>query len=303
MQRSEIQTFQIRPGADRSRRFDTGIRVLAGPASERLLPAGRSAGRAGAFTLFEEGEWLVGGATTAVTADPAEASRRLYADLLAGSRGWNLARIWNYVPGINLTGPEDLENYRAFSRGRSLAFEQHFGAGFAARVPSASAVGSPGSALTIVFAATRRPVRHLENPLQVPAYQYPVDYGPRAPSFARATIVDAASPALFVSGTAAVRGHQTVAPGDTRRQLDCTLENLYEIDRTATAGASPAAARTFKVYLRHAGDLDLVRSVLAERLLHPGDAVTYLHADICREDLNVEIEYTAGSVPLAGLVT
>src|SRR6185369_4357459 len=102
---------------------------------------------------------------------------------------------------INESGPGEMENYRIFCRGRSLAFERHFCAGFKARLPAASAVGSKSSALTVAFAASTRPPRHVENPLQVPAYDYPGEYGPRAPSFARATIVPGANDAtVFISG-------------------------------------------------------------------------------------------------------
>ena len=65
-----------------------------------------------------------------------------------------------------------------------------------------------GSTASVVFAATEATPRHFENPLQVPAYEYPGEYGPRSPSFARATVVAQPGPCLFVSGTRDACGTQ-----------------------------------------------------------------------------------------------
>jgi chorismate lyase / 3-hydroxybenzoate synthase len=133
----------------------------------------------------------------------------------------------------------------------------------------------------------------------VPAYSYPPEHGPRPPSFARATVVPrevAGRADVFISGTAAIRGHATVAPDATLPQLACTLENLREI--AAACGIGPdlargrARARHFKIYLRRAGDLVAVQPVLERELLLPTDTAIYLRSDICRRELNVEIEAT-----------
>ena len=268
-----------------------------------VLPGGVAKAWTGEFAVFGNQEWLVGGASVPVASDPSEVSLGLYRDLLAAATDWNLARIWNYVPAINEPGPDGLENYRAFSQGRSLAFEERFGPDFARYVPAASAVGTQADRLTVVFAATRKNVRYVENALQTPAYDYPADYGPRSPTFARAAMAGSPpTPSTFVSGTASVRGHATVAAHDTMAQLDCTLENLREIVASLEPD-SPVherengnrVTRFFKVYLRHKSELPAVAAELEQRLLHPGDIVHYLWADICRADLNVEIEFSTCS--------
>jgi chorismate lyase/3-hydroxybenzoate synthase len=129
----------------------------------------------------------------------------------------------------------------------------------------------------------------------MPAYDYPGEHGPRAPSFARATVVPGAGgDAVFISGTAAIRGHATVAPDEVRPQLACTLDNLREISRACGLGpdldAGGGSTRHFKVYLRHAADQPVVAAILQEQLLADRDRVTYLQADICRARLLVEIE-------------
>jgi hypothetical protein len=275
--------------------FDAGLPVLAGETVENLFGAVRPAGRAGALALFRTEGWLLGAATVPLATGLEEAARRLYRNIFEATRGWHLARIWNYVPAINEPGSAGLENYRVFCRGRSLAFEQHHGIGFKALLPSASAVGTKAGALTIAFAACIVPPRHVENPLQVAAYDYPGEYGPRAPSFARATVVSGPDHAtVFISGTAAIRGHATVAPHSTRQQLDCVLENLHEISRACGLGPGldlgGGSTRHFKIYLRDAADQLMVAAGLEEKLLTGADHVSYLQADICRALLRVEIE-------------
>ena len=287
--------LKISLGSGAAAVFDTGVPVLAGPAAENLFGESQPAGHRGGLTLFQRDSWLLGGATLTLDGGLEAAAQRLYTDLIQATRGLHLVRIWNYVPAINEPGPGGLENYRIFSRARSLAFEQHYGPGFKQLLPAASAVGTKAAELTLAFAASPHPPLHLENPLQVSAYDYPEEYGPRAPSFARATLVAGPGPrTVFISGTAAIRGHATIAPHQLQPQLECTLENLRQISQSCGLGPDLArggrAARHFKVYLRHAADQPQTAAFLQRELVRPVDHVSYLHADICREGLLVEIE-------------
>jgi hypothetical protein len=292
---AEPRRLSIALGADATGRFDVALPVLAGEAVEDLFGIARSAGLLGSLALFRADGWLLGAASVPLTGGLEGATRQLYRDILQATRGCHLARIWNYVPAINAPGADGLENYRAFCRGRSLAFEQSFGKGFKTRLPSASAVGCQSSNLTVTFAASALAPRHVENPLQVSAYDYPGDFGPRAPSFARATVVPGTDRAtVFISGTAAIRGHATVAPKSVFGQLECTLENLRGISSACGLGPDLASGgrstRHFKIYLRRAADQPSVAKILAEQLLTGADRVTYVEADICRAALLVEIE-------------
>lgn len=268
--------------------------VLAGPDHEDLLRQNGARSVREDCTLFETGDEVAGFAVAAPAPNLEAATRHLYHRMLTATRGRKLYRVWNYVPHINAV-EQGLENYRGFCRARSLAFEDHFGLGYQRQLPAASAVGTAGGLLAVAFLAGDREPRHFENPRQVPAFEYPAVYGPRAPSFSRATLVTGASgQQLYVSGTAAIRGHMTIAAGDLRGQLTCTRENLATIAQTAGAGEDFGARdgwqRTLKVYIRHASDVAVVRSDLERHLLRRDDRVTYLHADVCRADLLVEIE-------------
>jgi hypothetical protein len=174
-------------------------------------------------------------------------------------------------------------------------------------LPAASAVGGAPGVLAVVFAATRTEPAARENPEQVPAYEYHADYGPKSPSFSRAMQVTAGGRRwTFVSGTAAIKGHETQAVGDLAGQIACTLDNLRLVsrecglgdalgaERVGSGGASGGLERHFKVYLRDAAKLAEARAALEGEggLLREGDRVTWLHADICRADLEIEIEAT-----------
>jgi chorismate lyase/3-hydroxybenzoate synthase len=281
--------------------LDMGLPLLRGEPRAPLALEVDAAGREGGLDLWRRPGLLVGYARSEKGAALEAATGQVYAAILRAARGLNLYRIWNCVPHINEAGPAGLENYQAFCRGRSLAFESELGREFPSRLPAASAVGKAGSDLAVAFLAGTRPVRHFENPVQVPAYEYPPEHGPRPPSFARATVVgDAEGVDVFISGTSAVVGHGTVAPHDTAAQLDCTFENLRLIS-VATGlgerfGSGKGCQRHFKVYLRNPGDLPAVALQVERRLLSAGDKVSYLGADICRATLNVEIEVAVRGV-------
>jgi hypothetical protein len=287
---------------------DEGLRLplewLGGDRAERIFGDVPPAGTAEGFQLAETPDLRLGWAVAPAGPDLEGSAAALYRRLLAAAGGWHLARIWNYVPGINgMRG--GLENYRAFSAGRARGFEDVFGPAFSARLPAASAVGCEGGALACVFAATRGVPRHCENPEQVPAYRYPPEHGPRPPSFTRATVGRWGGRLLaFVSGTAAIKGHRSEGRGSLAAQLDCTLDNLRLISEAAGLGADllagGAAERHFKVYLRRAGDRAEAGARLGGALFRPGDRVVWLRTDLCRAELDVEIEATLVGAPVNG---
>jgi len=294
--------FQIGLGSAGTPAFPVSLPVLAGDGVDRLFSSAQPAGHSGRFALFRQPGWLIGVGCLPAASPIEVATAELYRDLLSAARDWHLARIWNYVPAINRPGPDGLENYRAFCRGRSLAFERHFGRDFPSFAPAASGVGCDGGNLAVVFAASAAAPRHLENPRQIPAYAYPPQYGPRSPTFSRATVVATADArTIFVSGTSAICGHASVAPDDTAGQLRCTLENLRLIGRAcgldSDLGCASVRFRHLRVYLRHAADYPSVAATLASAWGAGQYNVVYLRSDICRSELNVEIEATVECDP------
>jgi len=208
----------------------------------------------------------------------------------------HLLRVWNYFPQINAESL-GLENYRRFCRGRGIAFQRHFGDADQ-RFPSASALGTRSGQLHIYALASRQAGEFRENPRQISAYLYPPEYGPRSPTFARATLKRwDGMENLYISGTASIVGHESRHPGDCVAQLDETLRNIEAL-LTGTARDEACSFRgledlvCLKVYLREAEFLPDVRARLQE-VLSPHAQTIYLQADVCRSDLLVEIEAVA----------
>ena len=181
-------------------------------------------------------------------------------------------------------GEGDAERYRLFCAGRAQALADH---GYDSRhYSAASAVGNVGDALVIYMLASREPGRHVENPRQVSAYAYPRQYGPRPPSFARATLKHWRDTChLYVSGTASILGHRSTAPGDVAGQLPVTFGN---IDRLVSAADVDGQLDAMRVYVRDPATLEPIMAAVGEYA--PTASVVYLRADICRSELALEIE-------------
>ncbi|MFT5116652.1 MAG: chorismate lyase/3-hydroxybenzoate synthase [Kiritimatiellia bacterium] len=219
----------------------------------------------------------------------ANSTERAYCQLLETANGLgftHLLRFWNYLPAIN-QGDGDSELYKQFCLGRHKAFVEHQVS--ANDYPSASALGHHSSGAVIFGFVSSQPGQHIENPAQVSAYQYPREYGPKSPSFARATMSHMSNPSspqarLFVSGTASVLGSNTVAAGDISTQLSVTVENLEKL----ITNAGNARLHSLKVYIRELADLTMVTEYLNRR--YPNVIKLYTHADVCRANLLVEIE-------------
>jgi chorismate lyase / 3-hydroxybenzoate synthase len=283
------------PGEESKGELGMGLPLLGGDARETILGEVESTQTQDGLRLSRGQGCLVGWIRSGTDVDLEGETRRLYGLILRSAKGLALYRMWNSVPRINEDGAGKLENYRAFCRGRSIAFESVFGADFARSLPASTAVGTLKTGLTVAFLAGPMTARHFENPAQVPAYEYPPEHGPRPPSFARATVVERNGTSdVFIAGTSAITGHATVAPHHTSDQLRCTLENLRLISRECglgdRLGASTGHTRHFKVYLRNPSDYRATSDQMQRDILIPGDRVSYLSAEICRSALNIEIE-------------
>jgi enamine deaminase RidA (YjgF/YER057c/UK114 family) len=203
----------------------------------------------------------------------------------------NLIRVWNYFPEINAI-KNDVERYRSFSIGRHEAFVR-----YQKKVedsPAACALGSHGGPLVIYFLAARSPVMQIENPRQISAYSYPKQYGPRSPTFSRATLAFQNSvPTLFISGTASILGHETVHPASVGMQTRETVVNIRAVIEQAVlkgfALVDFARGMALKVYVRHAEDFAEVVGIIRKEFGALSELIV-LQADICRADLLVEIE-------------
>jgi len=212
-----------------------------------------------------------------------------------------LLRVWNYLPYINCES-DGLERYQRFCVGRHQALSEGL-ADFPRTLPAGTAVGTMAGPLEIHFLAARQAGTHVENPRQVSAYKYPRAYGPRSPSFARATLCSSISGShLLIAGTASVIGHVSAHVGDPHQQTLEIIRNLHALiahtERLngVTRGQWYGQA-LFKVYIRHSEHFSVIRDILREQL--PAHTqLLYLQGEMCRSELLLEIEGVLSQVKI-----
>lgn len=274
-----------------SPRIHPGLEMLAGPPVQAWHAAKPVAhGRLGRFTTHTTPGFAMITTTMADPADPEAGGHELYSGLLDTARRLerpHFLRIWQYLPRVNSPFREE-DRYQAFCAGRHRALKT---AGYKPEeLPAACLLGDNNDKILLYALISDRAGRQVENPRQQSAFDYPSQYGRTAPSFSRATAArNGSSEHLFISGTSSITGHVS-RHTETLDQLEETLNNLDALVAhwDPKAGGLGAIA-PMKVYLRHAGDLEAVRAALSKRL-PSGHPVTYLRADVCRRELNVEIE-------------
>jgi hypothetical protein len=242
-----------------------------------------------------------------LNATPEVANLQLPLPLLAGpnteSIGSAATKIW-WDQDFLLTESETLligaiVIDQHFTIGRWTAFESCYGRHLRSYMPAASAVGLGGDKAVVVFKAGRSRPEYLENPSQIPAYHYPAEYGPRPPCFARGVV--ATCPEVrraILSGTASIEGHRSIGQGDWARQFQTTQQNIeIMLNRMQVSAAwipdlwptHGIHSAHFKCYLRHPEALPLVRKAVRDSC-GQDHHFSYVLADICRSDLDLEIE-------------
>lgn len=277
--------------------FEIDLESLGEIDCEAMPIASRPSRHSGSFQVWEDEVFILAFASVRVDETTIESvSLSLYRELFALIGDRILYRIWNYSPRIN-EGEGDREMYKMFCKGRSEAFHERFGSEEETFMPAGSCVGIDGDRLVVYFLAGSVEPAHHENPKQVPAYRYPRKYGVKSPSFARATsLITDGRFFRFISGTASVVGHESLGVGDIAAQLETTCDNLELIAAEAAKAVSDKLvgdlAVSGKVYLRDPSAFSQVRDYLETRMSHWNPSLVFVHSDICRKELLVEIELT-----------
>ncbi len=224
----------------------------------------------------------------------AAAYRQLFT--VARARGYpHFLRIWNFLPNIN-EQHNGLERYQAFCAGRHQALVAEL-AEFENHLPAASGLGTHQPGLHLLALASKTIGIQIENPRQTSAFHYPRQYGFRSPSFSRAILKTWKNEQqhLYISGTASIVGHASQHP-ETMAQLDETLLNLEALLNQAQCSSSkPLRMALLRIYCR----MPLNPAPLRLRIAQAFDTdvpMIFLHADICRRELLIEIEGLAVTV-------
>lgn len=216
----------------------------------------------------------------------------------------DIVRQWNYIGNI-VSFRNGKQNYQEFNDARSRYYANgSWNNGY----PAATGIGTDGEGIIVGGIAFRRAdengVYPIDNPLQVAAHVYSksvlVDEAANAvkstPKFERAKLIESESGVCcFVSGTAAIRGEQSCKGSTAAEQTLMTIENIDHLvsqENLVRYGckAYRLEYRKLHVYIKHAEDYAEVRSVVEQRYPNLNLPVIYSVADVCRDELLVEIE-------------
>ena len=212
----------------------------------------------------------------------------------------DIVRQWNYIGNI-VACREGKQNYQEFNDARSRYYGRcEWRNGY----PAATGIGSTEGIIVggIALKKAQGGIYPIDNPLQIAAHVYSknvlIDDDANAvkstPKFERAKLVETERGACcFVSGTAAIRGEESVDANSARMQTIRTIENIEYLvskENLVRFGCKPYDLHYIKlhIFIKNEEDYEDVRSVVEERC--PQVAAIYSIADVCRSELLVEIE-------------
>ena len=216
----------------------------------------------------------------------------------------DMVRQWNYIGSI-VSHRGGKQNYQEFNDARTNFYKSgkwHNG------YPAATGIGTAGEGIIVGGIAFKKAgesdggIYPIDNPLQVAAHVYSkqvlIDDDTEAmkstPKFERAKLIESkCGVCCFVSGTAAIRGEESMEFSSARQQTIMTIENIEHLvsaDNLAKHGCPPYNLRyiQLQVFIKNEEDYDEVKRVVEERF--PQVSAIYTIADVCRKELLVEIE-------------
>lgn len=237
----------------------------------------------GALVLPDQGK--------AALIDPGKEAYTKIRNFLLHSDCSHLIRIWHYFPAITTKQPDGLDRYQQFCLGRNQASDRFLDN--LKILPAATAIGTMNEGFILFFIAAKEAGIQIENPRQVSAYHYPLQYAPKSPSFSRALIKPwDKSVHFYLSGTASIIGHESVHKNAPDQQMIEIIKNLQALSQTATQSGWPAIPLDqfdlFKIYLKDPAFFPQAQEIL-QPILGKKNRF-FLQGDICRHDLLVEIE-------------
>ncbi len=220
----------------------------------------------------------------------------------------SILRQWNYISGIIGFDGEG-QRYQEFNNVRSGFYGSAFGEkGY----PAATGIGMDRGGVVIEFIAVKSDevfTKPVDNPEQIAAHIYSKEVlvGQKniketTPKFERARFMELSGRKLiFISGTAAITGEKTVATGNPEGQTKVTIQNIRRLySKEVLNGISKERLRPkyghARVYVKRREDFEIIKKTVEH--FYGNLPVVYILADICRDDLLVEIE---GKVVLEGM--
>jgi enamine deaminase RidA (YjgF/YER057c/UK114 family) len=221
----------------------------------------------------------------------------------------DLVRQWNYIPDILKTITENSRTYQHYQLFNDIRQYYYGMYKQKAAYPAATGIGMDFGPVTIDFCAIQKKdstrIIDLSNPNQMNAYCYGQDVlagspsreneRKKAPLFERAKYIDAENGNgwAFISGTASICGENTAGLNDIVTQTLITMDNIECLTSMDNLNIKPVSAMMkkysyFRVYVKDPNDISPVMELCRKQ--YPNTPILYVKADICRDNLLVEIE-------------
>ncbi len=201
----------------------------------------------------------------------------------------SIVRQWNYIERITAL-ENNGQHYQMFNNARS---EFYSSARWKNGYPAATGIGSACGGVLVDFDAVQflQSVCYctpIDNKLQVAAHAYSeqvllaADNRRTTPKFERAKSMTFGNRRMvYISGTAAIRGEESLEGVGVERQLEITLENIAQL-------TGEAKIHMLRVYLKNVEDYAAVKRCLSA--YEAQIPISYLRTDVCRDELLIEIE-------------
>jgi len=222
----------------------------------------------------------------------------------------NIVRQWNYVGEIlskeNIDG-RSRQHYQMFNEIRSIFYKKHRSR---TDFPAATGIGMLYLGVCIdsfaVSGNENLTIVPISNPSQSESYKYgqQVLVGApdcslpqnQPPQFERAKLIMLNNVSrLIISGTASIIGQETIGIDDVEEQTRVTIENIQRLSNPETLKNQcpeikviPTNYSYVRVYVKFKSDISKVRDICSR--FFGNVPTTYVVADICRDNLLVEIE-------------
>lgn len=212
----------------------------------------------------------------------------------------SIFRQWNYIEHICVCDGEN-QHYQDFNDSRSRFYAK---ADWSSGYPAATGIGTEHGGIMVEFIALQEEGLvnvALDNPLQIAAHKYSQDVLLGAedpclkqrstPKFERARVLGLHDQLIvYISGTAAIRGETSLIADDITEQTHATMQNIdYLISNDNYRGESISRGyKMLRIYVKNSSHLEEVRNYM--KVNYPEPIKIYICADICRDELLIEVE-------------
>ncbi len=212
-------------------------------------------------------------------------------EILGETEPNKIVRQWNYIERITELEGEN-QHYQLFNNARSNFYGS---CSWERGYPAATGIGVLRGGIlvdmdVIIPIDDSCKITPIDNKLQVAAHAYSEEVlidanaNKSTPKFERAKSFEVDGVKLtYISGTAAIEGERSLSKNSASEQ---TIETLRIIDQLIDSQEEIVLLR---IYIKNESDYYSVRQAVEQTIDHP-IATVYLNADVCREELLVEIE-------------